>query len=790
MTSGKEPSDETLSLALQYIDAGYAVFPLDPPVAGDQDTGKKPKLNAWQHSKLTAREFRRLYKPGDGLGVRCGRQFGLVCVDIDPKNGGDRWFEANKDDLGQPLVERSGQPGGKHLYYRFPELLVTGPEDLLKTDHGVAPGVEFFGDGSGFLVTAPSVHWTGAVYEFERGFTLLDLEEFDELPGWFFNLLRERQARKDSAKRESVTTVDGLVYDLSADVDQAVRYLETKAEQPVAGQGRNNATWRTAAALKNYAITMDTAIELMERHYLPRTLGTPYTRDELIPIVRNGYRYAKSAAGSTSIQTEFPELSDSPPKKIPEEEQTRQEMRALGKLKVLLKRPMELGNTLLAEYADRIKISQDMVYCYSPDRYVWTVLKDAQFRALLWVKLIEQYPEAMQLAKPRNVTEVSQAIRLFLEHEQFDATPNRWLDGRPGNFVRLENGILDIERRELLPHSKDWFSFTKLPYNYDPEVRCPTFESFLDSIWSDDKDGDAKEALRLWLGYLLLSDVREQKFCLLMGASRAGKGVLSRLMQKLIGKENTAAATMSSIANDHGLSQLVDKSLVIFGDVVKASGSSGEIATERLISIIGQDPQVINPKNKDLFTAALPVKVVMACNELPAFVNNRQALSNRMLVFPFTQSFAGKEDPGLEARLEAELPGILNWALVGSSRIIAGERLRMPRCADQAFIEVKKQLDPIYGFISDTVSFTEYVPFDDEFASSFVRLERLYEEYCMWCKANNHMPKAKNRFASAFRAHCPEQVFFKRVNTVQDRKETTFYNVRLEQKDPFPDELN
>lgn len=38
-------------------------------------------------------------------------------------------------------------------------------------------------------------------------------------------------------------------------------------------------------------------------------------------------------------------------------------------------------------------------------------------------------------------------------------------------------------------------------------------------------------------------------------------------------------------------------------------------------------------------------------------MNRCDALTNRMLVFPFKKSFKGKEDQGLLDRLMAELPG-------------------------------------------------------------------------------------------------------------------------------------
>jgi hypothetical protein len=61
-----------------------------------------------------------------------------------------------------------------------------------------------------------------------------------------------------------------------------------------------------------------------------------------------------------------------------------------------------------------------------------------------------------------------------------------------------------------------------------------------------------------------------------------------------------------------------------------------------------------------------------SANELPTVGESSRAYSERIKPFHFGVSFAGHEDPSLEARLRAELPGILN-------RLIAAHRRRAAR---------------------------------------------------------------------------------------------------------------
>ena len=49
-----------------------------------------------------------------------------------------------------------------------------------------------------------------------------------------------------------------------------------------------------------------------------------------------------------------------------------------------------------------------------------------------------------------------------------------WLDDREsGTIVACKNGLLDVERRELMPHSPSFFNQTSVPFDYEPRARVP-----------------------------------------------------------------------------------------------------------------------------------------------------------------------------------------------------------------------------------------------------------------------------------------------------------------------------
>lgn len=74
---------------------------------------------------------------------------------------------------------------------------------------------------------------------------------------------------------------------------------------------------------------------------------------------------------------------------------------------------------------------------------------------------------------------------------------------------------------------------------------------------------------------------------------------------------------------------------------------------------------------KDNFTYTPQLKLVMIGNHAPALSTVDEAMRRRFHVIPFEHKPARK-DPTLPAKLAAELPGILGWALHGLQDFLGG----------------------------------------------------------------------------------------------------------------------
>ena len=86
---------------------------------------------------------------------------------------------------------------------------------------------------------------------------------------------------------------------------------------------------------------------------------------------------------------------------------------------------------------------------------------------------------------------------------------------------------------------------------------------------------------------------------------------------------------------------------------------------ERLLSISGGDDQSVNRKNRTRISTRLSVRFVLASNELPRLPEASGALATRFHILKLPNSFIGKEDHGLKAKLAGEMPAILQWSARG-----------------------------------------------------------------------------------------------------------------------------
>lgn len=308
-------------------------------------------------------------------------------------------------------------------------------------------------------------------------------------------------------------------------------------------------------------------------------------------------------------------------------------------------------------------------------------------------------------------------------------TPPAWIDGRehpPGEeFLTFPNGLLHLPTMTRHDPTPAFFTLNALDFHYDPSAGEPSrWLRFLSELWPDDQT--AIDALQEIFGYLLTTDTSQEKIFLLCGPKRAGKGVILRILRRLLGEANVCGPTLSGLSQNFGLESLIGAQAAIIADARLSGRADQAVIAERLLSISGEDALSIPRKHRPDWNGKLSTRFIVATNELPRLADASGALASRFIVLTLERSFYGREDTKLTDRLIDELPGILNWAIAGWQRLNKRGHFVQPQSSAEAIEELEALGSPIGAFVRDRCIVE---------AGRSIETQALYGAWCEWCRS-------------------------------------------------------
>lgn len=313
--------------------------------------------------------------------------------------------------------------------------------------------------------------------------------------------------------------------------------------------------------------------------------------------------------------------------------------------------------------------------------------------------------------------------------------PPAWVSSEPEDppaeeMLSFRNGLLHTPTRAFRPVTRRLFTLNALTFDYTPTAPRPLeWLRFLHQLWGN--DAESLETLQELMGLLLTDDTSFQKVFLLVGPARSGKGTIGRVLQALVGEANYCAPTLNGLGQQHGLEALVAKRLAVISDARLSGRADQSVVVENLLRISGEDVIGVQRKYKSDWTSRLRVRFLLLSNEVPALMDQSGALASRFVVLQLRRSFYGHEDRGLEAKLLAELPGILLWALEGLDRLRARGYFRQPDTGAEAVRQLEALASPIKAFVEERCELAS-----DATADSAT----LYGAWSAWCADQGRPP--------------------------------------------------
>ena len=304
----------------------------------------------------------------------------------------------------------------------------------------------------------------------------------------------------------------------------------------------------------------------------------------------------------------------------------------------------------------------------------------------------------------QTVSNVQAALRALMRLKQSYAPA--WLgpvDQTPEleRCVAFEDVVVDALTGTTMQRDELLFEPVVVGCAWDPEAGCPTWMACLEQ-WSG---GDEKwvKLLQRAMGAMLMPGRKWQRWLLMQGRVRGGKGTIMRVVKNLIG-DGFRGLSMGQLASQFGLWGAEAARVLSVSEFGALNSRESELAVASLKNIVGGDPVSIDRKYMEpIRDVVLPGFLVVQSNEIPKLPNRGQGLASKMLVLPFANSFLGKEDLQLGEKLAAETAGIAAWVMRGAKELLeevdSSALWPVPTLAEEVVGRFQSLNNPVHDFL-------------------------------------------------------------------------------------------
>ena len=346
-------------------------------------------------------------------------------------------------------------------------------------------------------------------------------------------------------------------------------------------------------------------------------------------------------------------------------------------------------------------------------------------------KKCRQYWEPIGI-ETKDVTEITNIIRdktTILDHDESEDIFD--LDYRK---IVLKNGIYDIDRNAIIPHTSAIRCLIKHPIFYDGNKKCPKFDAFIDSCF----EGDGRrisQAIEM-MALCFLKENIVQKGFVNYGIGSNGKSTFLRILTNMLGKRNTSSIAMQDFQRNQFMGfDLRAKNANISYD----GGTEPIIKTGMIKSILGGDYIRCEEKHKSAFIFKPFSTLVFTFNELPPVYDSSDGFARKIQTIHWHRKFHGNNcNPEVEkiAWDSAELSGIFNKLIPVMKKLIKNRRLTHEDTVDQTKEIWLSRSDSFFKFKNEKLVIGNYA----------IHTEKLRVLYGEFCKENGMTPIPKRVF--------------------------------------------
>lgn len=300
------------------------------------------------------------------------------------------------------------------------------------------------------------------------------------------------------------------------------------------------------------------------------------------------------------------------------------------------------------------------------------------------------------------------------------------LDKNP-MILNVLNGQIDLTTGTHTPHKRSDLITRIAPVEYNPGAKCPRWEQFLSEIFPQGPEmvGWIQRAV----GYCLTASVSEQVMFFATGCGKNGKSVFINTLMNLMGSyacETPADTLMMKNSGQGGIANDLARLPGVRFVSANETEHGQRLAEAKIKGMTGGDTITARFLHKEYFDFKPVFKLWLRSNHKPVIKGTDEGIWRRIRLIPFVVNFEGKEDKNLPEKLQAELPGILAWAVRGCLAWLK-EGLKMPETVESATQQYRTGQDSIGLFLEEkTISGPDAIAHN-------IRASDLYKVYTEWC---------------------------------------------------------
>lgn len=271
------------------------------------------------------------------------------------------------------------------------------------------------------------------------------------------------------------------------------------------------------------------------------------------------------------------------------------------------------------------------------------------------------------------------------------------------SLIALNNGVFNLNTKELVPYDKSHIFTSKSPVNFVRGASCPKFlDALMDIVCEDEK---LLMCIQEIFGYTLINNTKAEKVFYFVGVGANGKSFLSDIITQIVGKVNTSNIPLSRFSQRFGAEGMINKLV----NIANENEFGGAISSENIKIFASGDRTNIERKYKGDLTYKSTCKLIFLLNRLPDTLDNTHGYYRKILIVPFNRIFKPEEmDRNLKEKASEELSGILNWAIEGAVRLINnGYKFTECEAIKKATEVYKEEQNPVETFSKDVLIYEE-----------------------------------------------------------------------------------